>query len=201
MAGWTTAPPDGNTYSSGKIFQGARTENAPSGRYNCISGVNLSYRGSSATADNTPCGTLTGNFVVDWYFYDPEGSGTASQDDRDSIALVLYPSSSADATKDMVTWNASATFVKTWTCAIRLGAWSTTRDDYYQYCYEGSTGRDYGTWHDTPVKRSMSASLPGSPEVNALWHHGRILVGPQKTNLHNDVTLYIDNFGNAGGEL
>ncbi len=140
---------------------------------NCQNVVNLAYRCNNGSP-------LYSNFIFDWYFYDPKGSGEGSSTYNDYAALVLYPSSVVTGTADYVNAN-NARDVEA-TQRIAVGAWNV--GNFGLYHLGVSSGGGTMTWSNLPVPRSIG------------WHHGRIAVGAA-----NNVSIYIDDMLNSAATL
>ena len=141
--------------------------------------ANLAYRCNGGN-------NLTGDFYVDWYFYDPIGSASTSTLYRDYVGIALYPTGTLSTTTDYAytsDW-ANCTHIAGWTNGIQLGAGTYTGTPPTMYEYRVGNGINGGTWAATTVTRTTG------------WHHGRIAVGCQKSDSTNDVSLFIDDMIN-----
>ena len=120
-----------------------------------------------------------GNCMLDWWFYDPSGSGDSGY--RDNVALINY--STVPTGTDYPgtgSLNAGATVYQRAT----LGAANNTSAGYDNMKYQarnvsGPTGYT-GGWNNLGVTRSVG------------WHHGRIIAGPATNNVAN-LYYYIDD--------
>lgn len=171
---------------------------------NGLNYINAAYRANGGNA-------LSGNFVADWWFYDYFGAAGKFADrtghnqyEADAVSLCNFvgiapgahptPPGPVDDTialgKDYPTSASSENFPEDhFAQKLGLGCSKDVSTGFdktlYQGRIKGATGiaGQYGTngWINLPRTRTQG------------WHHGRIFVGPQKANLHNDVSFYIDD--------
>ena len=138
---------------------------------------NLRYRLNSGAV-------YTGNVRMDWWFYDPLGSGDSGY--RDYGALGYY--SNVPATTDYPGTGSLNGVVPAQ--RLSLGAYNSAGTDYTKYqarvvgVYDGNTTGG-ASWYNTTTPRAVG------------WHHARILVGPSvgsslATSM-NYVTFFIDD--------
>jgi len=163
-------------------LSGSNVLSVPLGYWDCFDVVNVAYRANAGV-------NYTGDFYLEWEFYDPKGS-TGGNLFQDYAGIGLYPATILPNNADYAGTDTTITALKNGeTQRIQIGGASDTSAGYdatkYQYRGIGATG-GYGTkgWVNTTVTRSVG------------WHRCRIAVGPQKGNLRNDVSLYIDDMFN-----
>lgn len=154
---------------------------------NCLNVANIAYRCNGGTP-------LSGNFQLDWQFFDPRGAG-AGNVYQDYIGLALYPGNVLGATTDYSGTDMKMPLLlsdesqKTHNEIQRIQVGGAGEPGYdatkYQYRAVGVTGT-YGSggWVDSTVTRSVG------------WHRGRILVSPAKESGTNDVSIFIDDMSN-----
>ena len=122
-----------------------------------------------------------GNVMLDWWFYDPLGSGGSNF--RDYMALVDYLTS--DGTTDYSPGGTPGSAINQ---RFSLGASNPAGFDNtkYQARVVGATDGLSGaaTWFNLNVTRSVG------------WHHGRIIVGGKPPTGAPDVSFYIDDMVN-----
>jgi hypothetical protein len=123
---------------------------------------------------------FTGNISFDWWFYDPVGQGSGSNNFRDYAALGFYNTAPAGTDYPGTGSLNSSTQIQ----RLSLGAFNgnAASQTVYEARIVGETAGDAGagTWFLTAVARS-----PG-------WHHGEIDVGPALGDNTNQVTFLID---------
>jgi hypothetical protein len=126
-----------------------------------------------------------GNVVLDWWFYDPAGSGTNAAQYQDSISLAYYPSlpTNADYTDpNFFGFNSTEQFALG-AANEQSGAFNKTK---YQAqvvgagnAYDGPTPGN--GWFNTGVTRSVG------------WHHARIAISAVLPTGTAFVFFYIDD--------
>ncbi len=125
-----------------------------------------------------------GNFMVDWWFYDPYGANAAGATNfQDYLAVAEYaPVSTTSDTSTFTTFNQR----------MSLGTYNGNAGynySNYQARIIGGVGGTFGSgnsWYNTTAIRSIG------------WHHARIVVGiPDPAALTAAVSMYIDNMTNA----
>jgi sugar lactone lactonase YvrE len=137
--------------------------------------LNLLYRMNAGQ-------TYYGNFMCDWWFYDPFGSSPhGATNSQEYLALCNY--APVSTTSD------SSTF-STYNQRMSLGAYNGNTGYnylYYQARIIGGTGTfgSGNSWYNTATLRSVG------------WHHGRIVVGIPNAANYSPVSMYIDNMTNA----
>ena len=140
---------------------------------------------------------FTGNFYVDWRFFDCVGQGTnsATPDQYDDFLALCYYSSippNQSYNPNLPTSGAGFPPVR-----ISIGGTGNTTPVYdgtsdqsgydsrkYQTRDESQTGYTGPGWLNLPVFRSVG------------WHHARIEVLPQRADTTCDIALYVDNMSN-----
>jgi hypothetical protein len=135
--------------------------------------INLLYRMNAGQ-------TYYGNFMCDWWFYDPYGtSASGATNSQEYIAVPQYaPVSTISDTSTFTTYNQR----------MSLGSFNSAGYNYsnYQARIVGATGGFNGNgWFNTPTVRSVG------------WHHARIIVGIPNTTNYAPVSMYLDNMTNA----
>jgi sugar lactone lactonase YvrE len=136
--------------------------------------INLLYRMNAGQ-------TYYGNFLCDWWFYDPFGTGSGATSSQDYLALCQYaPVSTTSDTSSFSTYNQR----------MSLGAYNgNTGYNYsnYQARIIGGAGTfgSQNSWYNTPTLRSVG------------WHHARIIVGIPNSSNFAPIWMYIDNMTNA----
>ncbi|HVM50454.1 MAG TPA: immunoglobulin domain-containing protein, partial [Candidatus Acidoferrum sp.] len=133
--------------------------------------INLLYRMNAGQ-------TYYGNFMCDWWFYDPFGSSpSGATNSQDYIALAEYaPVSTTSDTSSFTTYNQR----------MSLGTYNGNTGYnylYYQARIIGGAGSfgSQNSWYNTATVRSVG------------WHHARIVVGIPNTANYAPVSMYIDN--------
>ena len=124
-----------------------------------------------------------GNFMCDWWFYDPYGSTPNNATNlQDYFAVAEYaPVSTTSDTSTFTTFNQR----------MSLGAYNGNvgyNYSNYQARIVGGTGTfgSANSWYNTTATRSVG------------WHHARIVVGiPDPSTLFAPVAMYIDNMTNS----
>jgi GH25 family lysozyme M1 (1,4-beta-N-acetylmuramidase) len=173
---WGPGPPNMSIFTNvGSIapHSGSKMMGATVGYEFCQDYINLPYRFDAQQ-------TYYGNLMMDWWFYDPKGTGTGASNYTDYMALAQYLPVSL--TNDFVT----TTFTQ-WNQRMSLGAANVPgfSASVYQARIVGATGGvNTNGWFNTSVTRSVG------------WHHARIVVGIPKNN-SGPVLMYIDNMTNA----
>lgn len=137
---------------------------------NAVNWYNLSYRCASGSA-------IYGNVALDWWFYDPLGSGGGGQY-NEFVALCNYDFVATDTDY----WSSWPTFG---TQRLSLGAYVPgvgTSISMYQARIVGATdGVDADGWfYLTNTTRSVG------------WHHARIVIGAAN-GANTPASFYIDN--------
>jgi GH25 family lysozyme M1 (1,4-beta-N-acetylmuramidase) len=139
----------------------------------CQEYLNMPYRLDSGS-------NYFGNIMLDWWFYDPKGTGTGASNYGDYFALAEYLPVST--TNDFTT-----TTFTTYNQRVSLGAYVGTGQNlgFYQGRIPGATGGfNTNGWFNTSTARSVG------------WHHARIVVGIP-TNNSGPISMFIDNMTNA----
>jgi hypothetical protein len=126
--------------------------------------------------------TYYGNFMCDWWFYDPYGTGTGATSSQEYLAICQYaPVSTTSDTSSFSAYNQR----------MSLGTYNgSTGYNYsnYQARIIGGSGNfgSANSWYNTPTLRSVG------------WHHARIIVGiPNPSTLLAPIWMYVDNMTNA----
>lgn len=137
--------------------------------------MNLLYRLNSGS-------NYYGNFMCDWYFYDPYGTGTGATSMQDYLALEQCPvPSNTDATNTFSSVNQR----------VSLGMYNGNPgydSTKYQARIIGGTGGTFGSlnsWYNTTTTRSVG------------WHHARIVVGIADITGNAPISMFIDDMTNA----
>jgi DNA-binding beta-propeller fold protein YncE len=136
--------------------------------------INLLYRMNAGQV-------YYGNFLCDWWFYDPFGTGSGATSSQDYLAVCQYaPVSTTSDTSSFSTYNQR----------MSLGAYNgNTGYNYsnYQARIIGGSGTfgSQNSWYNTATLRSVG------------WHHARIIVGIPNSSDYAPVSMYIDNMTNA----
>ena len=137
--------------------------------------INLLYRMNAGQ-------TYYGNFMCDWWFYDPYGTATTGASaSQDYLAIAQYaPVSTTGDTSTFTAYNQR----------MSLGTYNgSTGYNYsnYQARIIGGSGTfgSGNSWYNTTTTRSVG------------WHHARILVGIPNASNYATVWMYIDNMLNA----
>lgn len=134
---------------------------------------NLAYRLNGGSA-------YTGNIMLDWYFYDPLGSGGTTY--REFMAIGYYNTAPTSTDYPGTGSLNSSTQIQ----RLSLGASSSTGAGFdstkYQARVVGATdGYNSAGWFNLGVTRTVG------------WHEGRIIVGPVLGDNTADVSFYIDD--------
>ena len=123
-----------------------------------------------------------GNFMCDWWFYDPYGSTpSGATNSQEYLALAQYaPVSTTSDTSSFTTYNQR----------MSLGAYNGNAGYnylYYQARIIGGSGTfgSGNSWYNTSVLRSVG------------WHHARIVVGIPSAANYAPISMYVDNMINA----
>jgi sugar lactone lactonase YvrE len=125
-----------------------------------------------------------GNFMCEWWFYDPYGTTTlnSASNYMDYIALGGY--APVSATNDYYTTTFSQYYQR-----MSLGAYNTTGFNVsnYQARIIGGPGTfgSGNSWYNTATPRTVG------------WHHARIIIGIPNASNFAPVWMYIDNLTNA----
>jgi sugar lactone lactonase YvrE len=165
--GWVTNANGGVTPHGGSQMAGA----AGTSKQDYI---NLLYRMNAGQI-------YYGNFMCDWWFYDPYGTGTGATSSQDYLAITQYnPVSTTSDTSTFTAYNQR----------MSLGTYNgATGYNYlnYQARIIGGTGTfgSGNSWYNTTTVRSVG------------WHHARIIVGIPNASNYAPVGMYIDNMLNA----
>lgn len=148
----------------------------------CQDYINLPFRMNSGQI-------YYGNFMCDWWFYDPFGTNVGATNFQDYLAVVQY--APVSLTNDFVT-----TTFTTYNQRMSLGAYNATGyvKTNYQARLMGATGGfNTNGWFNTTALRSEG------------WHHGRFVLGIPVAN-SAPVSMFIDNmytpvftYTNSGG--
>ncbi len=167
--GWITNASSGVTPHGGSQMDGA----AGSVRQEYI---NLLYRMNAGQL-------YYGNFMCDWWFYDPYGANAAGATNfQEYVALAQYAP---------VSTSSDSSSFSTFTQRMSLGSYNGNvgyNYSNYQARIVGGSGTfgSGNSWYNTTVTRSVG------------WHHARIIVGiPNPATLLAPVSMYIDNLTNA----
>jgi hypothetical protein len=138
---------------------------------------NLAYRCGSSNV-------YSGNFLLDWWFYDPAGSGPNADQFRDYLSVAYYDGIPTNS--DYINANSPGNPLQTLSLGGgRLdGGFDRTT---YQVQIQGATVGAYDTdgWFNTATARSIG------------WHRARITVSPVASNGKVGVAFYIDDMVNA----
>jgi sugar lactone lactonase YvrE len=125
-----------------------------------------------------------GNFMCEWWFYDPYGTTTLSSASNyvDYIALGGY--APVSATNDFYTTTFSQFYQR-----MSLGAYNQSGFNVsnYQARIVGGAG-SFGSgnsWYNTATPRTVG------------WHHARIIIGIPNASNYAPVWMYFDNLTNA----
>ncbi|HZQ45385.1 MAG TPA: immunoglobulin domain-containing protein, partial [Verrucomicrobiae bacterium] len=173
---WGPAPPNMTVFTNqGSIAPhgGSKMIGATVGLSFCQDYLNLPYRFDAQQ-------TYYGNIMLDWWFYDPKGTGSGASNYFDYFALAEY--APVSLTNDFTT-----TTFTSFNQRMSLGAANVPGYNVgvYQARIVGATGGiNTNGWFNTTVARSVG------------WHHARIIVGIPTGN-SGPVTMFIDNMTNA----
>jgi sugar lactone lactonase YvrE len=123
-----------------------------------------------------------GNFMCDWWFYDPYGStASGATNSQEYLAIAQYaPVSTTGDTSTFTTYNQR----------MSLGAYNGNTGYnylYYQARIIGGSGTfgSGNSWYNTTALRSVG------------WHHARIVVGIPNAADYAPISMYVDNMLNA----
>ena len=123
-----------------------------------------------------------GNFMCDWWFYDPYGTTpSGATNSQEYLAVCQYaPVSTISDTSTFTTYNQR----------MSLGAYNGSSGyNYlnYQARIIGGSGTfgSANSWYNTATTRSVG------------WHHARIIVGIPNSADYAPIWMYIDNMTNA----
>ena len=121
-----------------------------------------------------------GNFICEWWFYDPYGTGVNAANYADYMVLGSY--APVSTTSDSIS---SSTIYQ----RMSLGAYNGSgfNVSFYQARIINGAG-NFGSgnsWYNTPTPRSVG------------WHHARIVFGIPNAANYAPVSMYIDNMTNA----
>jgi sugar lactone lactonase YvrE len=121
-----------------------------------------------------------GNFMCEWWFYDPYGTGANAANYADYMVLGSY--APVSTTSDSIS---SSTIYQ----RMSLGAYNGSgfNVSFYQARIINGAG-NFGSgnsWYNTPTPRSVG------------WHHARIVFGIPNAANFAPVSMYIDNMTNA----
>jgi hypothetical protein len=169
---WGPAPPNLSVFTTqGSIAPhgGTKMIGATPNVEWCQDYLNLPYRLNQGQ-------NYYGNFMLDWWFYDPQGSGSGASSYGDSVALGEYVPVSL--TSDFTTTTFSA-----YNQRMTLGAYIGSGQNLgvYQARVIGATGGfNTNGWFNTATPRSVG------------WHHARIVLGIPTGN-SAPVQMFIDN--------
>ncbi len=130
-----------------------------------------------------------GNFMCDWYFYDPSGTNASGATNANEY-MALCSDTGISTTSD------SSGGAGTVNQRMSLGTFNSTGYNYTNYqcrIIGGITNLIYGnfgsgfSWYNTTTPRSVG------------WHHARFVVGIPNPALTNSapVSVYIDNMTNT----
>ncbi|MGZ5568571.1 MAG: immunoglobulin domain-containing protein, partial [Limisphaerales bacterium] len=138
---------------------------------------NLTYRLNSGQL-------IYGNFMCDWWFYDPYGttsSGATNMQEYLALSECGNVPTNSDSTSSFASYNQR----------VSLGCYNGNvgyNYSNYQARIIGGTGGTFGSgnsWYNTATVRSTG------------WHHARVIAGiPNATN-SAPILMYIDNMTNA----
>lgn len=132
--------------------------------------VNLAYHAGGGS-------NLTGNFKVDWNFYDPLGTTGNPANFTDSLALssATGVSGTAELASGSYTW---VQRIQVGASSIYAGSWN--KNVYQVRCLGYTDGYSGGNWFNTSVTRTVG------------WHSGEIIVGAAQADGTNLITISID---------
>ncbi len=173
---WGALPPNMSVFTNqGSIapHSGSKMIGGTVGAQFCQDYLNLPFRFDAQQ-------TYYGNIMMDWWFYDPKGTGSGATNYTDYMALAEY--APVSLTNDYTTTTFTA-----YNQRMSLGAANVPGYNVgvYQARIVGATGgANTNGWFNTSVARSVG------------WHHARIIVGIPKSN-SGPVTMYIDNMTNS----
>jgi sugar lactone lactonase YvrE len=134
-----------------------------------------------------------GNFMCDWWFYDPFGASASSKATNyvDYLALCSYAPFSSNSDYTTLTFSQ-------YNQRMSLGTYNQSGYNVavYQARLIGATNGSFGagantfgsgnSWYNTATPRSVG------------WHHARVILGiPNPATLLAPVWMYIDNMTNA----
>jgi sugar lactone lactonase YvrE len=122
-----------------------------------------------------------GNFMCDWWFYDPFGTTSSATNSQDYLAIAQYAPVSTTADFDTPSFT-------TFSQRMSLGTFNSVGYNYsnYQARIVGATGGFNGNgWFNTTTIRSIG------------WHHARMVVGIPGVGNFAPVWMYVDNMTNA----
>ena len=122
-----------------------------------------------------------GNFMCDWWFYDPFGTTSSATNSQDYLAVAQYAPVSTTADFDTPSFT-------TFSQRMSLGTFNSAGYNYsnYQARIVGATGGFNGNgWFNTTTIRSIG------------WHHARIVVGTPGAGNFAPVWMYVDSMTNA----
>jgi sugar lactone lactonase YvrE len=122
-----------------------------------------------------------GNFMCDWWFYDPFGTTSSATNSQDYLAVAQYAPVSTTADFDTPSFT-------TFSQRMSLGTFNSVGYSYsnYQARIVGATGGFNGNgWFNTTTIRSIG------------WHHARMVVGIPSAGNFAPVWMYVDNMTNA----
>lgn len=121
----------------------------------------------------------TGNIMMDWWFYDPIGSGGAAYAEFGAIGYYSLTPTTTDY-PDTGSLNSSGQIQR-----LSLGASSSQGTGFDSTRYQArvvGAGDGYASgWFNLPVTRSVG------------WHHGRVVVGPTIDIGVNYAQFFIDD--------
>jgi hypothetical protein len=169
---WGPAPPNISVFTnqSGVTpHSGSKMIGATAGYQFCQEYLNLPYRMDAGQ-------TYYGNLMLDWWFYDPKGTGVGATNYGDYFALAQY--APVSLTNDFFTTSFTA-----WNQRMSLGAYVGTGQNVgvYQARIVGATGGfNANGWFNTATPRSVG------------WHHARVVLGIPTGN-SAAVQMFIDN--------
>jgi len=163
----TTFPNGVNPHSGNKMIKGYVDGAAD---YDQI-GVDLTYRVGGGTQ-------LAGNFIADWWFYDPVGAANANC--KDYVALDLY-TSGVPTDSDPPGGGTNSSLVQR--ASLGMSSNTSTGFDYHKYQARvvNDTGGYAQGWYNLNITRSVG------------WHEARIVVSAPLADGSNTLSYYIDN--------
>lgn len=139
---------------------------------------NLGYRVNGLTP-------FQGNIVLDWWFYDPAGSGKNASDFQDSISLSYYPQlpTNTDYTQPPIFGSDAIEQLAIGGADEQSGGYDQTK---YQVQVVGASSAYDGPspgagWINTTNTRSVG------------WHHARIMLSPVLPDGTANASFYIDD--------
>jgi len=170
---WGTVPPNGRIDVS-KAHSGTKSLWGTAG--GCRDFYNLQYRCNNGLP-------FTGSVYLDWWFYDPLGSGGSTTNFcGDYTALSCYSGMPTTLDHPATVPNVMPAPIQQLAVGMSDDLASGYNPAKYQVRIVGDSGGYHGGWFNTTVTRSVG------------WHHARVAVGPRKSPSNtNDITFFIDD--------